>query len=115
PIAAPISLARPESPPADVPQNFLRSIRRLKAVGSRNLHLPSIVCLGTDNRNSPVPRPVRKRMLDSCSHFPLQSRITSILHFPPITAISSPTPVYFILTVEQKDTRAEHRTWTKKL
>src|SRR5205807_9329372 len=56
------------------------SVRAFKSIRPSNLHLPLIVRLRTYNRNPPIPRSICKHVLDSCNHFPLQSRITRILH-----------------------------------
>jgi len=53
-------------------------------------------------------------MLDSRNHFLPQRRVTRILHLQG-TAISSPTPAHFILTVEQNDNACKKPRLTQKI
>src|SRR5205823_4210099 len=87
PLDSPTRLARHQFPQQD-PNHFwpmladrpFESVRAFKSIRPSNLHLPLIVRLRTYNRNPPIPRSICKHVLDSCNHFPLQSRITRILH-----------------------------------
>src|SRR5438034_5764088 len=63
-----------------LPRTSFERIRSLKAVGSRNLHVPSVIGLRSDNRNPPISRPVGNHMFDDYSNVRLQIRITRILH-----------------------------------
>src|SRR5947199_1652390 len=87
PLDSPTRLARHQLPQQD-PNHFwpmladrpFESVRAFKSIRPSNLHLPLIIRLRTHNRNPPIPRSICKHVLDSCNHFPLQSRITRILH-----------------------------------
>jgi hypothetical protein len=55
-------------------------IRPLECIRSCNLHLPPVVRLRPNDRNTPVARPVGKYVLDHCNHIPLQLRIAGVMH-----------------------------------
>ena len=61
----------------------------VSASAVRTLHMPVTtrsppsmirVHLRSNNRNTPVARPVGKYVLDQCNHIPLQVRIARIVH-----------------------------------
>ena len=55
-------------------------IRALERIGTNNLHLPPIIRLRSDDRNPPVPGPIREHMFDDRSNLCWQTRISRVLH-----------------------------------
>jgi hypothetical protein len=55
-------------------------IRPFEAIRAHNLHLPAVIALGTEDRNSPNSRPIGKHTFDDCSNFRLQTGISRVLH-----------------------------------
>ena len=62
------------------PGTSLQRIRPLKTIGTGNLHLPAIICLGADNRNPSISRTVRKHMLNGRNHLRAQRRVPRVMH-----------------------------------
>ncbi len=58
----------------------LQRIRPLEGMRAHNLHLPPIIGLGAEDRNSPSPRFIGKHMFDDRSNLCLQTRISRLLH-----------------------------------
>jgi hypothetical protein len=54
-------------------------IRPFEAIRAHNLHLPAVIALGTEDRNSPNSRPIGKHMFDDRSNFRLQTGISRVL------------------------------------
>jgi len=41
-----------------------KRVRALEGIGTSNLHFPPVIRLRADDRNTPIPGPIRKRMLN---------------------------------------------------
>jgi hypothetical protein len=89
-IQKPVCIWRlPRHHPRDKPRDGLRlvlpcgafeGVLPLEGIWPDNLHLPAVVRLGADNRNPPVPRPIREHVLDHRGDFPLHCRVARVLH-----------------------------------
>jgi hypothetical protein len=62
------------------PGRTFQRIRALEAVGACNLHLPTVVSLGSNNRKPPIAEPIGKHVFDDRANLCLQSRTSRVLH-----------------------------------
>ena len=58
-----------------------KRVRPFEPIGTSNLHLPPVIRLRTDNRNPPIPAPIRKRVLDDRNNLrPSRTHATRVMH-----------------------------------
>ena len=58
-----------------------KRIRAFERIRSSNFHLPPVIRLRADDRNTPIPRPIRKSMLNDHHNFrPHPRRAARVMH-----------------------------------
>src|ERR1017187_5040528 len=81
PSPAAISLALPNHQRLVLSRTSHQCVGPLKPVRSPDLHFPIIACARTDDRHSPISRPVTQSVFHQRPNFSAGARITYVMQF----------------------------------